>query len=173
MSGRRKPLPVHGPAEAIDVARRVFAQWDTSRWEGLPALQWHVVPPEIHAPIVTGADFELTAAPGQHSVPVLGVRARDLRGGGILVYSADGQPSPGVRALAQGADILVHEATGAYPGHSTAEGAAQLAREAGARKLILVHLAPLANDLEAQRQAAMRIFGEEVYLGRDLDQYDF
>lgn len=29
LSGRQQPLPVHGPADAIDVARRLFAQWDT------------------------------------------------------------------------------------------------------------------------------------------------
>jgi ribonuclease Z len=173
LAGRRRPLPVHGPANAIDVIRRVTTQWDTTGWEGFPELQWHNVPLEINTLVVVGADFEITAAPGEHgSTPVLGLRARDLQGG-VMAYSADGQSSPGVRALAQQADILVHEATGKYPGHSTAEDAAQLAKAAGARKLVLVHLAPLANDLEVQRRAAQKIFGDEVYLGNDLDRYDF
>lgn len=174
LAGRRRPLPVHGPAQAIDVIRRVSAQWDTHDWEGWPELHWHSVPLEVNAPVTVGADFEITAAPGQHGrVPVMGVRARDAGGGGTLTYSADGQPSPGIRALAQGVDILVHEATGNYPGHSTAEGAAELAKAAGAKKLVLVHLAPLANDLEAQRRQAQEVFGEAVYLGNDLDAYDF
>lgn len=174
LAGRRIPLPVHGPARAIDVVQRVSAQWDTHDWEGLPQLQWNSVPLEMNAPVVVGADFEITAAPGQHGrVPVLGWRARDLRGGGVMAYSADGEPSPGIRALAQGVDILVHEATGNYPSHSTAEGAAKLAQAAGAKKLVLVHLAPLANDLEAQRREAQKIFGDNVYLGSDLDVYSF
>jgi ribonuclease Z len=174
LAGRRHAFPVHGPAEAIDVARRAFAQWDTSDWPGLPELQWHDVPLEVGASIATGADFELTAAPGAHgTVSVIGVRAHDQLGGGALAYSADGEPSPGIRALAQGVDVLVHEATGAYPGHSTAAGAAQLAREAGAQRLVLVHLAPLANDLEEQRAEAARVFGGEVFIGRDLDRYSF
>ncbi|HLF29050.1 MAG TPA: MBL fold metallo-hydrolase [Anaerolineae bacterium] len=173
LSKRRRPLPVHGPADALDVARRVFAQWDTSGWEGLPELQWHSVPLEVGAPIAVGTDFELTGAPGRHSVPVLGVRARDLHGGGALAYSADGEPSPGIRALAQGADLLVHEATGAYPGHSSAEGAAELANAAGVKRLIFVHLAPGANDLDAQRLAATKVFDGEVHIGRDLDRYEF
>ena len=173
LAGRREPLPVHGPAEAIDVVRRAFAQWDTSRWNGLPDLQWYEAPLEIGAPVASGADFELTAAPGKHSVPVIGVRARDIHGGGILVYSADGEPSPGIRALAQGADLLVHEATGAYPSHSTAEGAATVASGAGVKRLVLVHLSPAVNDLEVQRLAASKIFGGEVFVGRDLDSYVF
>lgn len=173
LGGRRHPLPIHGPADAIDVVQRIWNQWDTSAWEGLPGLEWHRVPPEIGAPICVGADFELTAAPGVHLVPVIGVRARDLQGGGAVVYSSDGEPSPGIRALAQGADMLVHEATGAFPGHSSAEGAAELARAAGVRRLILVHLSPNTNDLQAQRQAAAEIFGDQVFVGRDLDRYAF
>ncbi len=96
-----------------------------------------------------------------------------MHGGGALVYGADGEPSPGIRALAQGADLLVHEATGAYPTHSTAEGAAELASTAGVKRLVLVHLSPAVNDLEAQRLAANKIFGGEVFVGRDLDRYTF
>ena len=173
LSGRRAPLPVHALPDTIDVARRLFAPWDTHDWKGLPELHWHPVSTEIGAPIITGVDFEMTAAPGEHSVPVIGVRARDLQTGRALVYSADGQPSAGIRKLAQDADLLVHEATGHYPGHSTAEDAAHLARAAQVKKLILVHLAPLANDLAAQRTAAMSIFGDQVFLGRDLDRYEF
>ena len=172
LAKRSRPLPIHGPADAIDVARRLLAQWDTSA--GLPELQWNVVPSELNAPIAVSADFEIKAAPGQHgSTPVIGLRARDLRGGGTLAYSSDGEPSSSIQALAQDVEILVHEATGNYPAHSTAEGAAQLAKAARARKLVLVHLAPLANDLEAQRRAAQEIFGEDVYLGNDLDVYNF
>lgn len=174
LAGRRRPLPVHGPATAIDVVRRVVAQWDTHDWEGFPELHWQTVPLEVNAPVAVGADFDITAAPGQHGrVPVMGLRARDLHGGGVLAYSADGEPSSGIRALAQAVDILVHEATGNFPSHSTAEGAAELAKAAGAKKLVLVHLAPLANDLEAQRHAAQAIFGEAVYLGNDLERHDF
>ena len=168
-----RALSVHGPADAIDVARRLFAQWDSREWLGMPALEWHEIPLMIGAPIATGSDFELVAAPGVHSVPVIGVRARDIHSGGVVVFSADGEPSPGVRALAQGADWLVHEATGAFPGHSTAEAAAELARAANARRLVLVHLADSPADLEARRQVAEQVFGDPVQLGRDLDRFKF
>lgn len=172
LAKRSRPLPIHGPADAIDVARRVLAQWDTSA--GLPELDWQVVPLAVNAPVARGAEFEITAAPGTHGrTPAIGLRVRDLRGRGTLAYSADTEPSPNIQALAAGVDILVHEATGQYPTHSTAEDAARIAKAAAARKLVLVHLAPLVNDLNTQRQAAQAICGEAVYLGNDLDVYEF
>jgi ribonuclease Z len=173
LAGRRNPLPVHGPADALDVVRRVFSQWDTSSWQGLFELDWHMVPLEKGAPVVRTAEFEIMATPGRHSVPVIGLRVRTFRGGGLLAYSADGEPSEGVQDLARGVDLLVHEATGNFPGHSTAEGAARLAREAGARRLVLVHLAPQLGDLPARLAAAQTIFGPEVYLGEDLARFAF
>jgi ribonuclease Z len=173
LAGRRAPLPVHGPPDTVDLKQRVFSQWDTSGWKGLFALEWHLVPLEVGASVARTEEFEITAAPGRHSVPVMGLRFEAKQGGAVAAYSADGEPSAGVRWLARDADLLVHEATGNYPGHSTAEAAGALAREAGAKRLVLVHLAPLANNLEAQRQAAMRAFGGEVTLGQDLDRISF
>ncbi|MEP7359811.1 MAG: MBL fold metallo-hydrolase [Anaerolineales bacterium] len=170
LAGRRAPLPVHGPADTVDLMRRVFGQWDTSGWTGLFEIEWHVVALEMGAPVAQTDEFVITAAPGHHSVPVMGVRFEGARGGAVMAYSADGEPSEGVRRLAENADLLVHEATGEFRFHSTAEAAAKLAREAGAKRLVLVHLAPLANDLEAQRRAASGIFGGEVRMGEDLDR---
>jgi ribonuclease Z len=174
LAGRRRPLPVHGPAEAVDVARRVLAQWDLSGWTGVPDIEWHEVPLEAGAPLAAGADFELTAAPGQHSVPVIGVRARELSTGRVCAYSADGCPSPGILTLAQAADLLVHEATGHFPGvHSSAEEAAEVARAARAKRLVLIHLAPQAQDLPARRAAAEAIFDGPVSLAHDLERCAF
>jgi ribonuclease Z len=174
LGGLRGELPVHGPAETINTVRSAYEQWDTSGWEGIPAPQWHVVSRETGAALASGPDFELTTAPGEHgSTQVIGVRARDLQGGGVIAYSADGKPSPGILSLAQGVDILVHEATGSVGHHSTAAQAATLARNAGARQLVLVHLAPTEYDLSALRAEAAAIFPGPVHIGNDLDRFTF
>ena len=71
----------------------------------------------------------------------------DPRAGRRIVISGDTRPTEALTALAVGADILVHEATfgdddaarAIETGHSTAREAAQLASDAGVRRLLLTH----------------------------------
>lgn len=142
--GRRAPIPVYGPADALDVARAVFEAYDTSRWEGLPELVWHPVP------LADGAALDgldgVRAWPVVHPVPTIGLRFEG-EDGTVLGYSADTSSCPAVVALAEGADLLVHEASGHLPGvHASPEEAAEAARDAGARALVLVHMPPGRTD---------------------------
>jgi ribonuclease Z len=173
LSGRRRPLPVHGPADALDLLRRVFGQWDTSSWTGLPDCEWHPIALEPRTLVTTTQDFSLFASPGQHSVNVVGLRVVSQDTGAVLAYSADGRPSAEITELSRGADLLVHEATGLLHGHSTAQQAGEVASSAGARRLVLVHLMPGLNDLSVQQAEAARAFDGPVLLGEDLAVYDF
>jgi ribonuclease Z len=72
----------------------------------------------------------------------------EARPGRKLVITGDTAPCTGVRAAADGAELLVHDASfasseserAAETGHSTARQAAEIAAEAGARMLALVHI---------------------------------
>ncbi len=87
------------------------------------------------------------------------------RKGRTLVYTGDTRPHPAVTIASRGADLLVHEATfsdseidrAKETGHSTAREAAEIAREAGVRRLVLTHISPRysldAGDLLAEAQA--------------------
>ena len=65
-----------------------------------------------------------------------------------VVFTGDSRPSPGTRNMAENADLLIHEATFAddeqpravETGHSTAREAAEIARDAGVKRLALTHL---------------------------------
>lgn len=142
LAGRRNPIPVHGPEAALSQARRTFATFNTSGWEGLPEIQWNPVPLEQDAPVLEDECWRVKAAPGTHSVPVIGLRVEARASGGTVAYSADTERSDAITRLAGDVSILVHEGTGGFGGHTTISDAAQVAADAGAGRLVLVHLPP-------------------------------
>jgi ribonuclease Z len=70
------------------------------------------------------------------------------RPGRTMVYTGDTRPAESTIEIARDADLLIHEATFGFEDvdrahetfHTTAKGAAELARRAGVRSLILTHL---------------------------------
>lgn len=166
--GRKRPIPVLGIQAALDQARRVLTAFDTSGWD-LPAIDWRVVEHRAGAAVLEDDHWRITAAPGVHPVPVIGIRA-EARGAGTVAYSCDTEPTPAITALSRDVDVLVHEATGGFQGHTSAEDAARVARDAGARRLLLVHLPPNVRDEDLAE--ARSIFPATRY-GEDGGRHDF
>ena len=163
LHGRRAPVPVYGLAETLAVARRLFEAFDTSRWEGLPVLEWHAVAAAPGAAVFERGPFRVTASPVVHPVPTLGLRVE--ADGAVVAYSCDTAPCGAVDGLARGADLLVHEATGFLAGvHSSAADAARCAAAAGARRLVLVHLPP---DVSAEALADAQALFPPTTLAED------
>ena len=169
LAGRKEPLSFYGLHEALDQAQRTFASFDTSGWQGMPELNYHIIPDTNHAPVLSDACWEISSAPVVHSVPTLGFRIACKSSNSVVAYSCDTEPCQHVVELAKGADILVHEATGAFKSHSSAEQAAVIAREAGAKRLILVHLP--ANLDEEDLKSARDIFPATEW-GYELGRYE-
>ena len=171
LAKRSRPLPIRGPKRALDVARRLFESFDTSGWKGLPPLDGCGVPAEEGALIREDGALRITAAPGSHGrTPSIAVRFEIPGGPGAATYSSDTERSPAITRLASGARLLVHEATGGFGGHSTAEDAARVAADAGVDRLVLVHLPPGAEELDLSR--ARSIF-PHLELGKDGDALEF
>ena len=171
LGGRSAPVDVYGIAPALEQARRVHDAFDVSAWPDYPERRYHTVNRTPAASVLTTPGLRVTAAPGTHSVPCVGLRFEDLRGGGVLAYSGDTAFSPTIVELARGAQLLVHEATDQPPMHSRPEEAAQAAVECGARALVLVHLPPGFDEGDGLARA--RAVFPNVSAGTDGVRLDF
>ncbi len=167
--GRREPIPIYGILSAIDQARRCFDTYNTSSWQGLPAQDWHEVAYEPGALVLENDRWCVRAWPVVHPVPTVGLRFEHRPTGKVIAYSCDTEPTDAVVELGRAADILVHEATGKGPGHTAPEDAARLAAQAGARRLLLVHLPPGLTDADLQL-ARQHLVATE--LGEELGHYE-
>jgi ribonuclease Z len=170
LAGRRRPIPVCGPAAALKQARAIFGAFDTAGWKGLPEIEWHTVPLDEDAAVWADGHWRITASPGTHSVPVIGIRIEHAENGGIAAYSSDTERSDVIARLADGADLLVHEATGGFGGHTSVQDAAHVARQANVGRLVLAHLPPEIS--EADLADARASFGK-IEVPSDGSVYDF
>ena len=102
---------------------------------------------------------------------VMGPPRRGLK----LAYSGDTAFCEAMVRLAEGADLLIHEATfddsladrATEEGHSTASQAAEVARLAGVKRLILTHISPRYQDASILLSQASRVF-REVRVAEDF-----
>ncbi len=134
-----------------------------------------MLPDRLHAAGVHGPDVGRLQRTGRLGA----VRLDDVsepRPGQRAAFVLDTRLCDGAYALAEGADLLVCEATfltrdaglaDAYR-HLTARQAGRLARESGARRLVLLHFSQRYDDLQAFADEAGEEHGD-VVVARDLD----
>jgi ribonuclease Z len=112
-----------------------------------------------------------------HPREVLGERRRGRK----FCFATDTVAAPGLADFARGSDLFICEGmfdeelaeTAAEKRHLTAAQAARIAREAGVRRLGLIHYSPRYADRELKRLLgeAKEIF-PETFLSRDLQHVD-
>lgn len=171
---------------AYDIATRIA---DEGRVPLVPLVHAHEL--SQGGPVMQDENVKVTAAIVRHPpvVPALGYRfdARDRS----IVISGDTAPSDNLIKLAQGADVLVHDAL-YVPGidrlvagvpnatslkqsimshHTTAEDAGRVAHAAGVKMLVLSHLVPAEDPAVTDQMwidAARAHFRGPVIVGKDL-----
>jgi ribonuclease BN (tRNA processing enzyme) len=205
-AGRVPELRVFGPPGMEAITRRLFdddgafgldlvsrtrnqASLDVYRargGQGERARPSPVVRELVHGGLVEGAGWTVRAVEVHHFAPHLTSLGYRVDAGGLsLVYSGDTGPCRALAELAQDCDVLVHMChylTGTALSKTFAaftmghREAAQLARDARARSLVLSHVTTQL-DVPGVRERVLRevceIFPGHVYFGEDLMEIPF
>lgn len=171
--GRRNPLRIHGPQESVKAISSIMDLVGWQDWPNPLPVTFHEVEMAEGCTIIDSPEFEIATSPVEHLIPTLAIKMASKKTGKVIVYSSDTEPCEALVQLANKADILVHECTGDYPGHSTPAQAGAMAKRCGARKLVLIHFPVLGVDLEALRLEAKAEFDGPVELAKDFAVYRF
>lgn len=142
-------------------------------WPNFFPVAFHRVSERFRAPVLENDDFKITAWPVKHFVPTIGLRIENKVTGKVLAYSCDTEPTPSLLELADGADILIHEAAGPPPGHSTARQAGELATQVGAKSLYLIHYQVWNTDPAPLIPEAREAYDGPLVLCKDFDEFEF
>ena len=157
---RGKKLRVFVPGEDHSPARALL---DSPAFEVLP------YPEKMEL-----AGLEISTLPVRHPVPCRALRLTD--GKRTFIYTGDTNDCPELAAFAREADLLLadgpfleKEWKDTLP-HMSASGAARLAREAGAKRLVLTHL-PLQHAPETLLGEAREFYpqAQAAYPGLTID----
>jgi ribonuclease Z len=163
LAGRREPLPVYGLQETLDLIRRIVETFQLE--QHMAPVEWHPIQAGDTLPLAvsehSSATWVLRTALTRHTRPCLALRFEEQHSGIALVHSADTAPCPAVAELAQGAHTLIHEASMSEPSdfHTTPRQAGEVAQQARAARLVIVHYSPQWTMPEEQALADIRASG--------------
>jgi ribonuclease BN (tRNA processing enzyme) len=176
--GRR--LVIHAPEQSVNgvdplnaVSGLLRKPYNPRDWEDLEGLS--LEPLQAGANEVAGHTIALRAQ--QHSDISVAYRVDDE-----FVLATDTRPDPGTAAFAEGVNVLFHETwfneadprsaeippelLPGYASHSEVSAVAELARAAGVRRLVPMHLNPLHDEdyYAVLEQAARAVFPRTTLL---------
>jgi ribonuclease BN (tRNA processing enzyme) len=170
--------------------RRVFQVHDIALPAGVPIpVETNPMPPVAPFPVFEDARVRVTATIVDHAPVFPSFAFRFDTDDGSITFSGDTAPSENLIRLAQGTDVLVHEAIdqawveSLFPpprtpatealvdhlleSHTTIEQLGPVAERARAKKTVLSHIVPVTNP-ESRWLEAQRGYSGKLLVGRDL-----
>jgi ribonuclease Z len=165
LMGRKEPLPIYGLHDVIIRLEKMMALYKWEDWKGFYPIELHRIPSMEMTPLIQLDGFQVLGSPVMHMIPAMGLRITTKEGS--IGYSTDTRPCDAVVRLAEGADILIHEATGEGDGHSFPMEAGMIAQRAGVKELYLVHYRG-DSDPNLMIEEAKSTFNGKVVVATDL-----
>jgi ribonuclease Z len=173
LMGRREALSIHGLQHTLDRMENLMNSYGWGVWPDFFPVSFHRLPAEEITPVLDCEDFRIVASPVRHLIPAIGVRVEANGDKKVLAYSCDTEPCPEIIRLARGADVLIHEAAGGSPGHSSAAQAGDTARQAEAGALYLIHYPTGRYALGDPVAEARKQFPGPVCFAEDFIEIEF
>jgi ribonuclease Z len=167
--GRTRPLAIYGLHHAIDRLENMMGLYNWDKWPGIYPVSFTRLPATEMSPVLDCPDFKIFSSPVQHLIPTIGLRV-EFPSHKTFAYSCDTEPCEEVTQLATGADVLVHEASGLFRGHSSARQAGEIAAQAEVGQLYLIHYPNGTLDLVAEAQSR---YSGQVSLAEDFTTLGF
>jgi len=164
--GRKKPLHIYGLPHTLDRAEAMMKLYDWKKWPNFFQVTYNRLPEQEMSLVISRHDLKVFSSPVKHLIPTIGLRFEFIPEEKAAAYSCDTEPCPQVVRLGASVDFLIHEATGAGLGHSSPAQAAQVGRDAGAQRLILIHYA--ASKAPEILESAKGIFNGPIILAEDF-----
>jgi ribonuclease Z len=173
LMGRQSPLRIHGLDHTLERMEKLMEAYEWRAWPDFFPVSFNRLPHQELRPVVATDEWRVFASPVQHLIPTIGLRVEFPESGRSLAYSCDTEPCQQVVRLAKKADVLIHEATGDSLGHTSPQQAGQIASQAGARSLYLIHYPtdPALHSLWIAR--ASETYHGPVCLAEDFLDLDF
>ena len=170
--GRRDALRIYGLHHCLERLEDMMGFYHWDNWPNFFPVAFHRLPESERILVLEKKNFVIYSSPVRHLIPTIGLRIEAEKGGRTIAYSCDTEPCPPVVRLARGVDILIHEASGAIVGHSSASQAGAIAREAGVDQLLLIHYQTGKNQSVTLVKQAQETFAGEVAVAQDLMEID-
>jgi ribonuclease Z len=168
LMGRTKPLNIYGLHYTMDRLEELMGSYGWAEWPNFFSVGFYRLPEAEMAFVLDCEEFRIHSSPVHHMIPTIGLRIESKNPGKVLAYSCDTEPCEQTVRLADGADILIHEAGGATVGHSSAEQAGEIATKAEVGKLYLIHY-PTGRFANGNLAAeAAKTYKGEVIIAKDF-----
>jgi ribonuclease Z len=171
--GRKNPLNIYGLHHTLTRIEDLMGFYAWENWPNFFPVVFHRLPQEEMTQVLDNDEFRIIASPVKHMVPTIGLRMESLQSHKSIAYSCDTEPCAQVVRLANRVDFLIHEATGAGLGHSSAAQAGEIASEAGVNNLYLIHYQTRDFDPSVLIGEAQDKFPGKVCLAEDFMEIEF
>jgi ribonuclease BN (tRNA processing enzyme) len=163
--GRQDPLTLSGSPELLDVFHRYsepFGHW-------LQPDSFDLTFHDLDREPLVARGVTISGHPVEHIASSRALRFTEASGA-VLVISGDTDQCDGIVQAARGADLFVCEASfpewGKVPRHMVPSEAAEVARQAGVRRLLLTHFYPECDQVD-MAAPARAVFPGPVNLAED------